>query len=37
MRTELKGDDSNPQNPIVGLIDIGDGLYTEVQKITTGG
>jgi hypothetical protein len=37
LRTELKGDDSDPQNPITGSIELGDQLLTELQKVTQGG
>lgn len=37
LRKELKGDESDPQNPIPGSIDLGDALMTELQKVTQGG
>jgi hypothetical protein len=37
MREELKGNHDNPTNEIPGLIEIGDGLLTTVQKVTQGG
>ncbi len=37
LRTELKGDASDEQNPIQGTIELGDGLLTELQKVTQGG
>lgn len=37
LRQELKGDDTDPQNPIVGTIELGDNLLTELQKVTQGG
>ncbi len=37
MRETLKGNHDVPGQDIDGLIEIGDVLYTDVQKITTGG
>lgn len=37
LRQELKGDDSDPQNPVTGTIELGDQLLSELQKITQGG
>lgn len=37
LREELKGDDSDPQNPRMGSIELGDNLLTELQKVTQGG
>ena len=37
LREDLKGNHDNPTNEIPGLIEIGDGLLTTVQKVTQGG
>lgn len=37
LRKELKGDESDPQNPVTGTIELGDGLLSELQKVTAGG
>jgi len=37
LRTELKGNKDNPAAEIDGLVDVGDKLLSEIQKITAGG
>ncbi|MDI1481141.1 formin [Polyangium sp. y55x31] len=37
LRTELKGEHEVPGQDKDGLIEVGDKLYTEIQKVTTGG
>ncbi len=37
LRTELKGNKENPANEIDGLVDIGDKLLSEIQRVTQGG
>lgn len=37
LRTELKGEHEVPGQDKDGLVEIGDKLYTEIQKVTTGG
>jgi hypothetical protein len=36
LREELKGNKEDEQNPILGTIELGDGLLTELQKVTQG-
>ncbi len=36
LRKELKGDDTDQQNPVLGTIQVGDNLLTELQKVTAG-
>lgn len=37
LREELKGDESDPQNPRMGTIEVGDNLLSDLQKVTQGG